>query len=69
MDSAERFIDTVRAALAARGLSQRAAARALGVSQQYLNRRLTGEVPMSLEDFLALASLLELDLELTGSAA
>lgn len=69
MNSAQRFIDTVREALAARGMSQRAAARRLGVSQQYLHRRLTGQVPMSLGDFLALASLLELDLELTGAAA
>ncbi len=67
MDSAQRFIDTVREELARRGLSQRAAARRLGVGQQYLHRRLSGAVPVSLEDFLALASLLELDLELAGA--
>lgn len=67
MNSAERFIDTVREALATQGVSQRAAARRLGVSQQYLNRRLRGEVPLSLGDFLALASLLELDLELVAA--
>ena len=69
MDSTQRFIDTVRGALAARGMSQRAAARELGVSPQYLHRRLHGDVAIGLHDFLALASLLELDLELTGAAA
>jgi transcriptional regulator with XRE-family HTH domain len=49
----------VRAQLARKRLSGVRAARALGWTQRYLSRRMTGEVPFTASDLVALANLLE----------
>ena len=48
----------IRAELARRRLSARAAAARLGWTQAYLSRRLNGDVPFDVEDIEALADLL-----------
>jgi transcriptional regulator with XRE-family HTH domain len=49
----------VRAQLARRKLSGVRAARALGWSQNYISRRLSGTVPFDVTDLAAIAELLE----------
>lgn len=48
----------VRAWMGRRRVTQTDLARALGKSQAYVSRRLTGEVPFDLDDILALATFL-----------
>jgi len=64
--NALRSIATLAAALRRAGVTQRAAGAALGHSDAYVNRRLAGTVPMSLDDLEALAALagLEVHVEL-----
>ncbi len=49
----------VRAELARKQLSGVRAARALGWTQNYISRRLSGTVPFDVADLLAIAELLE----------
>src|ERR1022692_4135759 len=49
----------VRAELARKQLSGVRAARALGWTQNYISRRLSGTVPFDVADLIALANLLE----------
>lgn len=70
MYSARRITDTIAASMRERHMSQRAAARRLGVSPAYLSRRFRGEVPFDLPTMLGLASLLEVELaELLDAAS
>jgi transcriptional regulator with XRE-family HTH domain len=52
--------EEVRAQLARRKLSASRAAKAIGWSQPYISRRLTGETAFDLDDLEALAGLLEI---------
>lgn len=69
--NAKRVSETLAAALDARGVSHRAAGVAVGRSTMYAQRRLSGEVPMSLEDLEALAAVagLEVHVELVPASA
>lgn len=60
--------EEVRAMLARRRLSARAAASALGWSQMYMSRRISGKTPLDVNDLCALAVLLDTDIAvfLTG---
>ena len=46
----ERTAEEIRALLGRRRMSESALARAMGVSQAYIWRRLSGEIPMDLND-------------------
>lgn len=63
--------EALAAALGARGVSHRAAGVAVGHSTMYAHRRLTGEVPMTLDDLEALAAVagLEVRVELVPASA
>jgi hypothetical protein len=52
----------VAAILRARGLTYAAVAEALGVSEEYVRKRLTGQTHLRLHDVLALAAVAGLDL-------
>lgn len=54
----EQVAEEVRALLARRRLSARAAARLLGWTPNYLSRRMTGVAPFDVDDLAALAKLL-----------
>ena len=68
---AERCTATLAAGLADAGISHRAAGVAVGRSTNYAQRRLTGEVPLTLEDLEALAAVagLEVHIELVPAGA
>lgn len=57
----ERVAAEIRTALALRRITQTQAAAALGVSQQALSRRLVGAVPLTVDELMALAKLLDVD--------
>ena len=59
MASHEAVAAEVRAELARHRLSGVRAAKALGWSQNYISRRLSGTVPFDVADLAALADLLE----------
>lgn len=54
----DQVAEEVRALLARRRLSARAAARQLGWTANYLSRRMTGEIAFDVEDLDALGRLL-----------
>lgn len=62
----ERTTETLRDALRDAGISQRAASAKVGRSPVYAHRRLSGAVPLSLDDLEALAAVagLEVHVEL-----
>lgn len=53
----------VRAELGRRSKSQTSLARDMGVSQMWLNRRLRGEVALSVDDLAAIAQALQMPVE------
>ena len=55
----EGVLGELRAEAARKLLSQREIAALLGHNQQWLSRRLSGEVPMSLPDFVDICAVLE----------
>lgn len=55
----ENIAGEVRAELARRRLTGRKIARALGMSEVYVSRRLTGQVPFNVNDLSAIAELLD----------
>lgn len=55
----EQVAEEVRALLARRRLTARAAARDLGWSAMYLSRRMTGAAPFTVDDLAALSELLD----------
>ncbi len=55
----EQVAAEVRAALARRRMSGRAAAREIGWKPAYIGRRLSGETPFDVNDLMALAALLD----------
>lgn len=57
----ERVGDRVRSQLALRELSQASLAQALGHNQQWVSRRLTGDVAFSVDEVIAIARFLEID--------
>ena len=60
----------VRAELARRSVTQTQLAAKLGTTQQYVSRRLTGSVPLDVEDLAAIAGLLNITVAvLIGEAA
>jgi len=54
----QRVAAEIRAGLARRGLTQGDLAAALGLSQAAVSRRLTGEVPIDVEELTAVADWL-----------
>lgn len=58
---AERVGELVRAEMIGQRLSQDGLARSLGRNQQWLSRRLTGEVSFTVEELTAIASRLRID--------
>lgn len=59
MASYQAIADEVRAAMARQHLSGVKAAKALGWTQNYISRRLSGVVPFDVVDLQAIADLLE----------
>lgn len=55
---AERVPHAIRAAMRTAGATQTALAAELGISQQALSRRLTGEVPLSIVELDIIAAAL-----------
>ena len=53
--NAARSVETLARVLRDAGVSQRTAGAAIGHSDAYVNRRLTGDVPLSVEDLERLA--------------
>ncbi|MFG2054801.1 helix-turn-helix domain-containing protein [Micromonospora sp. NPDC048930] len=54
----ERISEAIRVELARRRMSQRALADATGLSQSYIGRRLTGEMPFTTDDLALIAKAL-----------
>ncbi len=63
MSPHEAVAAEVRAQLARKRLSGVRAARALGWTQNYISRRLTGTVPFDVADLVAVADLLEVPVD------
>jgi len=60
--TAERIISNVRAEMARRKHTQTSLAKELNRSQQFLSRRLAGTVPFDIQDLLAIANALDIEL-------
>lgn len=56
----EAIAEAVRVELARRRMTQRALADATGMSQSYIGRRLTGEMPFTTDDLVLVAAALQL---------
>lgn len=68
--TAERIISNIRAEMARRNHTQTSLASKLNRSQQFLSRRLSGQVPFDIEDLLSIATALDIELaELLDTAA
>lgn len=61
MDNYETVVGEIRAEMARRRLTQGKMANRLGHNQQWVSRRLSGEVPMTLQDFLAVCGALDVE--------
>jgi len=53
-----RVAESIRVELARRRMSQRALAEATGLSQSYIGRRMTGEMPFTTDDLALIATAL-----------
>jgi transcriptional regulator with XRE-family HTH domain len=56
-----RTAEEIRAVLGRRRMSESALARAIGASQAYVWRRLSGEIPLDLDDLEKIAAALSVD--------
>jgi transcriptional regulator with XRE-family HTH domain len=61
--AAQRIAGEVRAELARQRRSQASLALALGISQQALSRRMTGDIPFNIDQLSTVASFLSMPLE------
>ena len=60
--NAQRIAHAIRARLRDRGVSQSTVAARLEISQAAVSRRLVGDVPLSVEDLDAIATLLDVEI-------
>jgi len=67
--SAQSVAGEVRAALARSQITQTSLAAATGRSQAYWSRRLSGGLPMSVDDLAAVAAIAGIDIESLVRAA
>lgn len=59
MTLAAALVDEIRRRMDARGMSQRALARAAGMPPSLLHRAMSGERPLSIDELAALADVLD----------